>query len=117
MIYDKAYRVEESTDVTTIEFEDYSKIIDYALNDIALAISAAPSLKMPIHVSFSLNKDEFTKLANSFRAKILMGKKRGGDADETNDYSQVISWLDQGITSILILQQNSQYYTTIVKTG
>ena len=63
MIYDKAYRVEESTDVTTIEFEDYSKIIDYALSDIALAISTAPaSLKMPIHVSFSLNKDEFTKL-------------------------------------------------------
>ena len=31
MIYDKAYRVEESTDVTTIEFEDYSKIIDYVL--------------------------------------------------------------------------------------
>ena len=120
MIYDKAYRVEESTDVTTIEFEDYSKIIDYALSDIALAISTAPaSLKMPIHVSFSLNKDEFTKLANSLRAKIAMGKKRGGDADETIDYSQVISWLDQGITSDFdppakqsVLYNNSQDWMT-----
>jgi len=98
MIYDKAYRVDETTDVTKIKFEDYSTIIDYALADIELAISSAPSsMDFPIHSGYSLDKTEFVRLANSFRAKIAMGKKRGGTADETINYSQVLNWINDGI--------------------
>ena len=100
MIYDKAYRVDENTDVTKIEFEDYSEVIDHALSDISLAISSAPSnFNFPIHIGFSLDQTKFIRLANSFRAKIAMGKKRGGPANETLDYNQIISWIDQGIKS------------------
>ena len=75
MIYDKAYRLDENTDVTKIEFEDYSKIIDYALADIDAAINLAPSsIDVPVHSGYSMDKTEFIRLANSFRAKIAMGK-------------------------------------------
>ncbi len=100
MIYDKAYRLDENTDVTKIEFEDYSKIIDYALADIDAAINLAPSsIDVPVHSGYSMDKTEFIRLANSFRAKIAMGKIRGGKSDETVNFSEVISWLNNGINS------------------
>ena len=98
MIYDKGYRVDENTDLSTLEFVDYRTLIDYALSDIDDAISSVPSdFELPIYTGYSINKAAFVKLANTFRAKIAMGVKRGGSADESIDYNQVISWLEAGI--------------------
>lgn len=120
MIYDKAYRLDENTDVTKIEFEDYSKIIDYALTDIEAAISLAPnSIDVPVHSGYSMDKSEFIRVANSFRGKIAMGKIRGGKSDETVNFSEVISWLNNGINSDFnppakqsVLFNNSQDWMT-----
>lgn len=99
MIYDKAYRVDENTDLSALEFEDYSTIIGYALADMAAAIDTAPAdFAFQIYDGETLNRAEFIQVANTFRAKIAMGVKRGGAADETIDYNQVIGWLDAGIT-------------------
>ena len=99
MIYDKAYRVDENTDITTLEFEDYSQIIGYALADIDAALNEAPvDYSLRIHANYSADRATFVKLANSLRAKIAMGVKRGGAADETINYAQVIQWLNDGIT-------------------
>lgn len=99
MIYDKGYRVDENTDLGALEFEDYSALIGYALADIGAAIDAAPSdFEFQIYDGYTIDRATFVKVANSFRAKIAMGVKRGGAGDETINYAQVISWLDAGIT-------------------
>ncbi|MGB2404454.1 MAG: hypothetical protein ACPIA1_03860 [Flavobacteriaceae bacterium] len=99
MIYDKGYRVDENTDLTTLEFEDYAQLIGYGLADIAAALDTAPAdYALRIHANFSVDRATFVKLANTLRAKIAMGVKRGGAADETINYTQVIAWLDAGIT-------------------
>ena len=47
-----------------------------------------------------------------------MGVKRGGSADETINYSQVIGWLDAGITEDFNPPAKSRtFYTTMVKIG
>ena len=74
MIYDKAYRVDENTDLLALEFEDYSAIIGYALIDIAAAIDTAPAdFEFQIYDGLTINRADFIKLANTFRAKIAWG--------------------------------------------
>ncbi len=74
-------------------------LIGYALADIGAAIDAAPSdFEFQIYDGYTIDRATFVKVANSFRAKIAMGVKRGGAGDETINYAQVISWLDAGIT-------------------
>lgn len=98
MIYDKAYRVEQSTDLGALEFESYDAIIGYALSDLDKAISLASNgAGLRIYDGNVISNAEFKQVANSYAAKILMGTSRTNS--ETVDYTRVLSYISNGITA------------------
>lgn len=98
MIYDKAYRVDQSTDLGALEFESYDAIIGYALSDLDKAISLASNgAGLRVYDGKVISNSEFKAVANSYAAKILMGTSR--TSSETVDYSKVLSYISNGITA------------------
>jgi hypothetical protein len=98
MLYDKAYRVDQSTDLATLEFENYDAIIGFALSDLDKALSLSSNgAGLRIYDGKEISNTEFIQVANSYAAKILMGTSRS--ADETVDYDKVLSYISNGISA------------------
>ena len=99
MLYDKGYRVDQTTDLSALAFEDSNNLIDYALADIDKALQIAaenPSIGMRVHSGSTIENAEFVGMANSFAAKILAGKAR--TASDSVDWAKVLTYANNGIT-------------------
>ena len=85
LYYDKGYVVNEDTDLTTLEFEDYHALVaaGIASIDLAIGIYQGSSLVWDYWGEEVWTADEFVKIANSFKARFLACEARNkteGDA-------------------------------------
>ena len=97
LLYDKGYILDENTDPTTIEFSTYGEMIASGLEDLEDVLSSTPSnYELRLYEGYSINRDDFIKLVNTYMVKFIMGKAR--TAAETVDYAKALTHANNGIT-------------------
>ena len=98
LVYDKAYRVTQDSDLGSLEFEGHTDIINYAVSDLEKAATLAGSaVSLRVYDGGTVSNDELIKVAHSYAAKFLMGAART-NAD-TVDYDKVLTHVSKGITT------------------
>lgn len=102
MIFDKAYIVNPDTDFGTLEFSDYKTVSAEGVSNIEKSISIANGVsgfEYFIYQGYNLNKADFVKVANSFAAKIMISTPRSKSDASSVDYTKVLTFANNGITS------------------
>ncbi len=103
LLYDKAFIVDENTDIATTSFSSYSEVMTAALDflDQAAQIASSNSFTLPAHwmASVQLNSDELAALAYSYKARFRAQVARNETERAAVDWNAVIMDLDRGITS------------------
>lgn len=98
LVYDKAYRVTQDSDLVALEFESYTDIINHAVSDLEKAATLAGSaVSLRVYDGGIVTNSEFVKVAHSYAAKFLMGAART-NADSV-DYDKVLTHIGNGITA------------------
>ena len=123
LLYDKGYILDENTDPTTIEFSTYGEMIASGLEDLEDVLSSTPSnYELRLYEGYSINRDDFIKLVNTYMVKFIMGKAR--TAAETVDYAKALTHANNGITENFnppakqnILFNNGQDWMTYTLSG
>lgn len=98
LVYDKAYRVTQDSDLATLEYEAYNDIINHAVSDLEMAATLAGSaVSLRVYDGTSISNSELVKVAHSYAAKFLMGAARTNS--DTVDYDKVLTHISNGITA------------------
>ncbi len=104
MLYDKAFLMDEHTDVTNYGFEytAYPAIKAYALSriDQAIAICDTASFTDPVEMmpGVSFTNESLSRFANAMGARILAYAARSAEETQAVDWAKVMNYARNGIT-------------------
>ena len=105
LLFDRSFIVTDETDLNQVVFNEeflssYEDVVAQSLNDIDLAISKATAFsnfELTQFNGLNLNQSSAIKLMNSYAAKILALKSRVQTENESNDWSRIASYANNGI--------------------
>ena len=108
--YDKAQYVDEFADITEAEqlpFDDYPTLMTKALANLETAITTtetATDFVMAYFNGLTLSNAEFVQFIRTLQAKYLAHVSRNATENETNDWSTILNYAQQGIQTDIVVQ-------------
>ena len=100
LLFDKSYIINPDTDVVRLQFSSYVDVSKEAVKNIERSINIANisnDYKYFIYKGYSLRKEEFERVANSFMAKIIINTPRNKQEGSNTDYVKVLELANKGI--------------------
>jgi hypothetical protein len=102
LVFDKANIIDETTDLTTLEYKDYKEVaaagIGYLEKAIATINGTVPFVLPDGFIrGYNLTSDELKQLANSFAARILAYAPRNKADNDAVAWDKVLAYANAGI--------------------
>lgn len=122
LLYDQAFVIDETTDLTSVEFQfiGYEEVMDAAIQmlDEAAQIASSGDFSIPLSwvpTGTALTSDQLAQLAKSYSARFLAQVARTPAEREAVDWADVIARIDQGITSDFVLEYDGDTWWEYAK--
>ncbi len=102
LVFDQAFIINETTDASNLVLQPFTDIIDSAIIylDKAITIADVNSFTLPYGwINGPLySNTEFSMLANSFVARLLVYQSRNGSQNNNVDWDKVLNYANNGIS-------------------
>lgn len=119
LLYDQAFIIDETTDLTAVEFQflAYPEVMDIAIGMLDEAAEIASSNTFTIKPEWiptaseaEMTSDQLARLAKSYTARFLAQVARTPAEREAVDWADVIARANQGITSDFVLSYDGDVW-------
>jgi len=103
MLYDKAFQMDENTDVQSYEFQftGYQDLMEFAIGRVetAIAICDTASFTDPVEMmpEVTFNDELLSNFANSMGARMLAYNARTGSDTQNADWAKILSFAENGL--------------------
>ncbi len=110
MLYDKAFLLDENTDVNTYEFSytEYTALREYALSriDQAIAVCDTASFTDPIAMmpGVTFTNESLSRFAHSMGARTLAYSARTAEENQQSDWMKIMNYARNGITEDFLVE-------------
>lgn len=122
MLYDRAFIVDETTEIETIEFADvrpYDEVVDAALGYLQEAADIASQYTFSIPPSWvgnaTIDNQRLVRLAHSYSARFLAYAARDPGERAAVEWNTVLGHVDQGITEDFYLLADDEDWWSMLK--
>jgi len=120
LIFDKAFIVDENTDLTaTPEFSNYNEVMNAALGFLedCIAICETNSFVLPVEwiPGSEIDNTLLSQYAHSFMARYMAGVARTEQDRESSDWNSIIQHAEAGLTQDWIVQMDGNFWYDGIK--